>query len=470
MALMEDKYDAKESRKSLYFVKQIYMKTKLDGSFQRWGGYNRGSGWSLKAGISYLQNLILGATFNTIINVDVEAALAYSKEEGCEQSIEYYSGILEEGYEYVSADGNNSASFVTAFLNSEKGVKIKSGASNTRSFSEFPEEEQASLQYEEKIRFIVLRKILVHELCDLFRALNESTHLNNQEYRQARCTHLSKFVRELVKGEINGANRDAFLKLVYNNELDLDKRSHEEIVAQLALKLSENFNTDLRKANLDSFYEDNFWLSPIVEKHMTSIFKDLAQLAQTLETPLQRKLTKGALHILFDLIQLVTLENDFTIIDHGKFFEWFLDNDARFRVEAGKVVEDEKEKKSYSHWSTFYQNSEFYGNTRCLFKECFMRALPELIDNRIVEAARRSKDSFTWKQKMELWYEQDYRTRTGEEINALDLYLGKYEADHVKSFKDGGETTIQNGELMTVQENRSKGSTSNEPHFPHQQR
>ena len=50
----------------------------------------------------------------------------------------------------------------------------------------------------------------------------------------------------------------------------------------------------------------------------------------------------------------------------------------------------------------------------------------------------------------------------------LDLYLGKLEADHMKSQQDGGETTLSNGELMPIAANRKKGATSNEPHFPHQ--
>ena len=69
---------------------------------------------------------------------------------------------------------------------------------------------------------------------------------------------------------------------------------------------------------------------------------------------------------------------------------------------------------------------------------------------------------------MELYQKQNGKTRKEEEMSYLDLYLGKYEADHMVPVKDGGKTEITNGELMLKEDNRKKGSDSNEPHFLHQ--
>ena len=63
---------------------------------------------------------------------------------------------------------------------------------------------------------------------------------------------------------------------------------------------------------------------------------------------------------------------------------------------------------------------------------------------------------------------QDKVTRSGSKITILDLYFGKYEADHMVSVANGGETIIENAELMTIEENRKKGSNSNDPFFEHQ--
>ena len=53
-------------------------------------------------------------------------------------------------------------------------------------------------------------------------------------------------------------------------------------------------------------------------------------------------------------------------------------------------------------------------------------------------------------------------------MSILELYLGKYEADHVVPVSEGGETNIKNGELMTVVQNRQKGTQTNQQHFPFQ--
>ena len=84
---MMDKYDAKEELKSLWFLMDAHKRTKLDGAFQRWGGYDLGSGWTLPMGIEYLESLIEGGAFNIIINVDVNRCLMYANEIKCRSSI-----------------------------------------------------------------------------------------------------------------------------------------------------------------------------------------------------------------------------------------------------------------------------------------------------------------------------------------------------------------------------------------------
>ena len=66
MPAMQDQFDAHECLKSLYEISKIFMKTKLDGSFQRWGGYDKGSGWTTPQGNQYLKNLTTGKAFNVI--------------------------------------------------------------------------------------------------------------------------------------------------------------------------------------------------------------------------------------------------------------------------------------------------------------------------------------------------------------------------------------------------------------------
>ena len=86
----------------------------------------------------------------------------------------------------------------------------------------------------------------------------------------------------------------------------------------------------------------------------------------------------------------------------------------------------------------------------------------------ILVRKRSSADAFSFKDKIELYTLQEARNREGANISILDVYMGKYEADHVKSVASGGATSIENGELMRWEDNRAKGAQSNDAFFPHQ--
>jgi hypothetical protein len=486
MPTIYDKFSAKNEKNPLFEVQEEYRKTLLDGSFQRYGGYDTGTGWKLKEGIAYLENLLVGATFNAIINIDVKAALRYAIEQNCHDSIEYYQDVLkrcyeytdEEGkvhkqyYEYISVDGNNSASFIDAFLNSEEGVKIRhNGAKDPVYLKDMDEKQQREIVHRQMIPRVILTDILIDDACELFRNINTSTKLNNQEHRQARRTDLSQFIRDVS----NGANRDIFVNLVYTNKSSLDTRSHEEMVAQFVLKANSNFTKMLSRQELDNLYEQTNMLDKETKDVIVNVLGNVYEIAKKINggEPLQRKLKKGQLQNLFDFVHTVIEKHEFRIEDHVRFFNWFLETDTKFLTESKTITEEELEDKSYTYWTKYYYNkASNYNNSRTLFEATFLKDVESLVADDVLAKPtkpRGNNNNFSWEDKLKLYSLQEKTLRNGKKMTILDLYLGKYEADHVTSVKDGGETTIPNGELMTMHENRSKGASSNEPHFPHQQ-
>lgn len=469
MPIMIDKHDAKEQKLALQFVAENYEVTKLDGNFQRYGGFDTGSGWNLKDGLSYLQCLITGTTYNDIINIDVEAALRHAEDEECEDSIEYYSSVLKEGYEYVSVDGNNTASFVAAFLSSQERLKISiEGSKKKKLFSELNQKDQKRVQFVEAINVITLRKILIEEACDLFRNLNKQTSLNNQEHRQARWSGLSKYIRDFS----NGTNRKIFLNFIYNDEKNLDTRSHEEMVALFALKCQKTTpdKTKLSKTFLDALYEDNDNLKAHTKQRVKSVLCEVLKMAEQVNegNPLKHKLKKGQLHALFDFVDMIIGGKNLVIKDSEALFEWFLGADISFLNKAKSVTEEQQEELSYSYWTRFYNLPMYYKNILSMFEAKLLEEMDNLYASGIIKPKRTSADTFTWEQKLQLFDEQKGILRTGAKMNILDMYLGKYEADHRVPVNEGGQTTIENGELMTVAQNRQKGSQTNEQHFDFQ--
>ena len=138
------------------------------------------------------------------------------------------------------------------------------------------------------------------------------------------------------------------------------------------------------------------------------------------------------------------------------------------KVASGNVIEKEAEDKSYTHWTKFYQHKNSWTRVRQLFSCALAEDIEELINKEVVKMQRTKRDNFTFADKLLLHQKQNKKTREGDDIKALDIYLGVYEADHVVSVNDGGPTAIENGELMTAAENRKKGAYSNQPHFDFQ--
>ena len=288
---LTDKYDAIEDKKNLFMLQKMYEKTKLDGAFQRWGGKDRGSGWTNSQGIAYIQNFLQGGTFNYIINVSVPDALRYAHEIREQQSIKYFTQLTTEGVEYVSVDGNNSASYLCGFIDDDQSIKIRSDKrSNPVSFSGLSEELQQDIKYTEKMRVVVLRRITVQEMCVLFRALNTSTQLNHQEYRQARWSPLSKYIRD--KGD---EMREFFLNFNTNREMDLDTRGHEEKLAAYALKVEKSGEPN--KKGLDAFYENTSELSQRARKTIETVLDNAKAISKD-QGALQKKLPVGILFLM----------------------------------------------------------------------------------------------------------------------------------------------------------------------------
>ena len=474
MAQMNDKYDAKEEKKSLSQIQKFYRKTLLDGNFQRYGGVKHGSGWSIKNSSDYMDNLVSGCTFNHIIVAEVNGCLLWAERIGDQASIDYLSDVQSQGYEYISIDGNNTSSTVNAFFEGHEKITIKG-----KKLADFTEDEQEDIKYTEKIRFITLREIGIEDMCNLFRALNTSTKLNGQEWRQARWSPLSQSIRDIS----NGDNRIMFKNLIFNKESDLDKRFHEEMTAQLALKIEKDFRTakdggskkrgsgsnmsDVYGVQLDQFYEENHNLEDDTRKRLSQIFKITSDMARAVG-PQQHKFAKGSLHMLWNVIEIANYRLSLKIDDCEAFYEWFIKKNDHFAQLGGNVPDQDRDESSYSYWRRFYSATNSYNKMRTLFSSALIEDLEDLVNDGVLSHKRTKRDNFTWEQKLELFHKQNGKTRKNQKIKYLDIYLGKYEADHMVSVKDGGQTEISNGELMLKEDNRKKGSNSNEPFFPHQ--
>ena len=470
-----DRYDYKETKESLHIITNRYAVTKLDDCFQRKGGVERLSGWTLVQSIAYMECLSDGFVSNKIMVAQVEGCLKHAIEEQDGESIKYFSNLEEEGYKYVSIDGNNSSSTINAYLNDgfaiypSRSVSTRGRGIKKRTFSELSETEQDDLKYTEKLTYYIFRKIGISEMCDLFRYENTSTKLNAQEYRQARWSDLSRFIRNAANSP---EGKSIFKNLMCLPEAELDKRRHEEITAQFAMRVEHQYARDTNKADLDKFYENSECLSPLTEKIVSKVFKIVNESISSLSAPIKRsaKFTPADVASLFDIVyHLSVSRKDVSISDSRGFLNWFVESLRHLREESKKVLEENQEAESYTYWSARISKQRYYNKMRNVFIGKLNEDEASLMSKGILSKRRTSRDAFSAEQAFSLLDLQGGVLRNGDSIDAVDVMVaGRLEVDHVTSVRDGGTTELSNGELMSTSDNRSKGGKSNSPHFKHQ--
>ena len=462
---MDNRFDKDKKFKSLNAIRKIYNKTCLDSSFQRNGGIERGSGWAAETGRGYLREVLTGAVFNKIILADVERCRQWAHEIKDLESIAYFDKRTEEGYEYVSIDGNNSSSMIAGFLENHEELYFDDGKGNKKYFKDFTTDECEDILNEKVLEVVFLRRITITEMCKLFRMLNKSTQLNDQERRQARITELSKYVRDSAN---KAKSKQMIKKFVYPKKEHLDKRFHEELQAQLCLKYTKKFNTNLIAKNLDRYYELSMSLDSSVKKQVDEVHDVLGKMLDATQSFKGRKrLTKGKYHALCDVIHII-LSQGYSIEKPKEILAWFLEVDATAVAVAESLTEAEKDN-SYIHWIKTYQKKDCYSHSRQLFSDKLAISSGQLEAAGTILKKRTSQNNFDSSvTPIRLWVAQGHKDRSDNQIDILDIYMGKCHVDHVKSVRDGGTNAYANAELMSASDNLSKGPNSNLPKFSHQ--
>ncbi len=179
---------------------------RLDGSFQRYGGVEHGSGWTKKQQRTYLDKFLKHDVENQVIMAHVDSCLEYAQRVGCHKSVSYFKECKELGYQYVSIDGFNTTSTLANWTLGRFGLhlysqylKKKNGGSGL--ITDYIERSKYAIWSQYKIKVVIYRRILIDEMTEKFRDLNTQTGLNKQENRQARITPFASFIRDVANGK-----------------------------------------------------------------------------------------------------------------------------------------------------------------------------------------------------------------------------------------------------------------------------
>lgn len=449
------KIKSKETKTDTYinFFHKNFQKIYLDLSFQRKGA------WELKDRIEFLKSLLLGYNFTPIIVANIKECLAEAQKNNSIEDINYFQNLFNKNYKYVSIDGNNRSTTINMFLKDEIAIDLtyidKQGKTiNLKNlvFSMLPEEIQDIL---EDIRFSIseLNSTSLEDLHQIFISVNKGKALNSQEMRNAKICKTAPFIRNLTEVEY----QDFFTKI--SNESDRLRRKEQELASSLLL--IENNQYNITKEELNSIFEnkipDSKTFKSFLNKMevMSKFFKinDLKILED-----FQNSLANSKSFILNLFLLIKNLEENKITISSNKykdFIKWFIETEY---IRDNNTFEMWENKESYyKDWKRYTSSRYLKLREKYILKD-FEEAKEEMIDNKIIYIEGRRM--FTKQEKFQMYQNQNgIDPTTGKKIPLEDITdHSKYQADHIIPYSKGGLTTIENGQLISTENNLAKSN------------
>lgn len=454
---MRIRYTAKT--KTLFWLAQLQASGKihLDRSFQsraRWGNIQKQK---------FLTSCIEGFNLSPVTIAHIGALLIDVKENEGEESEDaiWLQGLLDQGCEFITVDGNNRDETVAQFFTSEviEGYSIPlaqkkydlgdrelSATKNCKYFAQFGKEDQ------EFFKNIPVQIHFIKEggrkgLRKAFRCVNDGIKLNDQELRNADSCKFADFVRDLVDDCLPG-----FEKLYTQSKIN--RRYPDEFIVDVAILNAQGL-VMINPGARDAAYGDNtkerttFAKTKKIITQITSITEKWGKSGLNVEKKL-----KGTLYDLALLLRHLN-NNNIRIDDLEGFYNFFIRTQSA-RVKDPTVLWNSQKGNDPRAYAGILKNlqPEFLQLRESLLVESLKD-----IDEGILTSLD-PKRNYDTRIRFTLWQRQGgLCAETKEPISPIEVCNGNItHVDHGKPYTLGGETTLENARLVFKQANLSKGA------------
>lgn len=435
---------------------KLDKKIKLEPSFQR--GTDEISSWNDDNKKDYIHSTLVGTATNPIHIVDIKKALEYN--EGADpESYEKFKKYDEEGYTYLSIDGNNRSIALKDFReNSFKMyqreyptdrllVEVKK---DYDTYSTMGSVLREIFDYA-RVNLIVYSNVTIDQCSELFRDVNRGKTLNHQQFRQSYLRPTADWVR---------ATRKKYYKSLNNFITDGDMRemAGDEFIVKM---MSFAHFGECDKGKYDRMYLDPN--TGHVEKlrlftKNESNFKSVVHNFFTDISVGTNKLSSNAVFDYFILLWNYKLDN-IKVDNHKDFYKLWLESYSTLQADSEPMT-IEGEESLFTFNDTIRKPLKHFGQFR---QDAIKKVIEHVAieKNYLVQQGDPKDRFFTNIQKYLLWKKQDGKsTSTGKEIPLTEIYdHTKWQADHIIPWDKKGETTIDNGQLIEASINNKKSNT-----------
>ena len=435
---------------------KIDEQIKLEESFQR--GTDQVSSWNDDNKKDYIHSTLVGTATNPIHVVDIKKALQYN--EGADpESYEIFKKYDEEGYIYLSIDGNNRSIALKDFRENKFKmyqreyptdrllVEVKKDYDTYSTMGTILRE----IYDYARVNLIVYSNVTIKQCSELFRDVNRGKTLNHQQFRQSYLCPTADWVR---------ATRKKYYKSLSNflKEGEMREMAGDEFIVKM---MSFAHFGECDKGKFDRMYFDSN--TGHIEKlrlftKNESNFKSVLHNFFTDISVGTNKLSSNAVFDYFILLWNYKLDN-IKIDNHKEFYKLWLDSYSTLQTDTEPMKID-GEDSLFTFNDTIRKPLKHFGQFR-------QDAIKKVIEHVAIEKGYLVQQGdpkdrfFTNIQKFELWKKQDGKsTITGKEIPLTEIYdHTKWQADHIIPWDKQGKTTIANGQLIEASINNKKSNT-----------
>ena len=415
--------------------------------------------WTVALNQAYMKSVLLGHAVTPIILGDVNSLTASCEVYYGEDSEEYkfFKNLQDQGYKYITIDGNNRDNCVCAFTKDEfpltEGVydieeqdlpRFTAGK-NDKTYSQLPANVK---QYVEGVKF----NILLITQCDrlglaaLFSKVNEGLNLNDQEKRNAIMCRFGQMIRDLV-----AENRAAFQKMY--SEQNINRRLPDEFCVSVAV-LVANGLINLDRGTRTKAYGDSTLEVTTFEK-TKAIIKQIAHIVKNYGES-GFKVGGKFNNNLIDFAMLLNYMNSNNIVvdDWKEFYNHWVKCQSEY-INCPDVLTNNKKGTAPKTYSKCLSSN---GKTTLIIRyQKQLDMISTVPDN--VLTLRDNSRFYDPKFRFMFWQRQDgICPLTNKSIEARFIYDGKVtHVDHTVAWSKGGQTNSENGALVFASANLEKG-------------
>lgn len=312
--------------------------------------------WDLINQIPYIQNILSRKIRTAIIVADIGKCLAYAKKVGCEESIQYFSNLQKDGWEYVSIDGQNRTDALKRFYNNDFSITASFRNSDDEwevlktktQYKDIEGEMRSFLDMGNCLIIDVIEEMTLEELHDQYLSSNSGVQHGKMEILNCIMSKFSEAVLTMSLGNKNmfsrrlrGIKYNRMDDLLYTAQAMLIEHDRTGSAAVSISEVEEAYSTTvLSQGDIDMVESVFFDLALGLEQHFS-----------TLGTPNGRVALFEWWGLYFAHRQLFSLYgDDFSIKDRAEFTSKV--------IASVRKLKDEGEIQYASRLQTWWNNKQ----------------------------------------------------------------------------------------------------------------